>query len=170
MTSFDPALISRCAAVRLLVLDVDGVLTDGRLYYGANGEQLKTFHVHDGYGLRRLLDAGIGVAIISGRRSGAVAQRMSELGIERVHLGCGDKAPVLRQMMQDAGLDQSAVAVVADDVPDLPMMTAAGFSVAVADAQPAVRAAADWVTSRCGGRGAVREVCELLLAAKAPKR
>ena len=150
--------------VRLLVLDVDGVLTDGRLWYGADGEVLKGFHVRDGLGIKSLLAIGIEVAIISGRDSPAVARRASELGIRHVIQGCDDKGRALDALCATLRVEAAAVACIGDDTPDLPMLTRAGLAVAVADAHPDVRAVANRVTTLPGGHGAVREVCDWLLA------
>ena len=149
--------------IRLLVLDVDGVLTDGRLWYGAQGEELKVFHVRDGVGIKSVLAAGIEVAIISGRDSPAVARRAGELGLRHVVQGCSDKGRALDALCATLGVSAAAVACVGDDTPDLPMLARAGLAVAVADAHPDVRAAADRITICAGGRGAVREVCDWLL-------
>ena len=150
----------------MVAIDVDGTLTDGRLYYGDEGELLKTFHVRDGYGLRLLAQAGITLTVISGRRSRAVERRMTELGISQVHLGCSDKRPLLEQLTVAAGLSADAVAAIGDDRQDLGMMQFASLGVAVADAHADVISAADWVTSRAGGHGAVRELCDLILEAQ----
>ena len=155
-------------AIRLLVLDVDGVLTDGRLWYSANGEELKSFHVRDGLGIKSLLAAGTEVAIISGRASAAVARRAAELGIRHVVQGCDDKGRAFDTLCASLGVSPSAVACIGDDTPDLPMLTRAGLAVAVADAHPDVRAVANRVTTLPGGRGAVREVCDWLLAGGTP--
>jgi 3-deoxy-D-manno-octulosonate 8-phosphate phosphatase (KDO 8-P phosphatase) len=149
--------------IRLLVLDVDGVLTDGRLYYGPDGEAMKAFHVRDGFGLRQALAAGIEVAVISGRPSPATAVRLAELGIRYVHLDCQDKLTVLQALQRKLGIEPAATAVVGDDVPDLAMMQAAMLKIAVADAHPDVARVADWITTARGGRGAVREVCDALV-------
>jgi 3-deoxy-D-manno-octulosonate 8-phosphate phosphatase (KDO 8-P phosphatase) len=153
--------------IRLLVLDVDGVLTDGRLYFGPRGETLKVFHVRDGYGIVQLRDAGVAVAVISGRRSPMVAARCRELGIRHVHQGVADKLPVLTRLCRRLGLTAAACACIGDDLPDLPLIRTVGLSFAVADAHPQVRRAAAHVTRLPGGCGAVREVCDLLLAAAA---
>jgi 3-deoxy-D-manno-octulosonate 8-phosphate phosphatase (KDO 8-P phosphatase) len=153
--------------IRLLVLDVDGVLTDGRLYFGPRGEALKVFHVRDGFGLVRLRQAGIAVAVISGRRSPMVTVRCRELGIEHVHQAIADKLPVFQRLCARLKLTPAACACIGDDLPDLPLMRAAGASFAVADAHPTVRRAAGRVTRLPGGAGAVREVCDLLLASPA---
>ena len=155
------------ASIRLLVLDVDGVLTDGRLYFGRRGEALKVFHVHDGVGLRQLQRAGLEVAVISGRRSPMVAARCRELGVRHVLQGVGDKLAALRRLCARLRLTPAACACVGDDLPDVPLMRAAALSFAVADAHRVARRAADVVTRLPGGRGAVREVCDHLLALKA---
>ena len=152
----------RAASIRLLVLDVDGVLTDGRLYFGAQGEALKAFHVRDGAGLVLLRQAGIEIAIISGRQSAAVDARMKELGIVHVRQGVNDKRAMLRQLTNELHVNDG-ICCVGDDTPDLAMFSLAHFAVAVADAHPQVKAAAHYVTQLNGGQGAVREVCDLLL-------
>jgi 3-deoxy-D-manno-octulosonate 8-phosphate phosphatase (KDO 8-P phosphatase) len=151
-------------AIHLLVLDVDGVLTDGRLYFGPRGEVLKVFHARDGHGIVQLRRAGLEVAVISGRRSPMVAARCRELGVRHVHQGVPDKLAVLKRLLTRLKLTRAECACVGDDLPDLPLMQAAALSFAVADAHPAVRRRADMVTRLPGGRGAVREVCDRLLA------
>ncbi len=155
------------AAISLLVLDVDGVLTDGRLYYGARGETLKVFHVRDGHGIVLARRAGIEVAVISGRRSAMVRTRCRELGVRHVHQGVSDKLAVLRRLLHRLRLPAQACACVGDDLPDLALMAHVGLSFAVADAHAQVRRAADLVTRAPGGAGAVREVCDRLLRARA---
>jgi len=155
----------RARRVRLLLFDVDGVLTDGTILLGS-GVELKSFHVRDGLGLQRLMGAGIEVAVISGRRSAAVARRMAELGVHHVFQGVEDKLAVLERLRSSLGLEKREIAVVGDDLPDLPPMRAAGLAIAVADAQAEVKAAAHWVTETAGGRGAVREVADRLLAVR----
>jgi 3-deoxy-D-manno-octulosonate 8-phosphate phosphatase (KDO 8-P phosphatase) len=157
-------------ASRLLVLDVDGVLTDGRLYFGVRGEALKVFHARDGFGIAQLLRAQVQVAIISGRRSPMVATRCRELGIAHVHQGIEDKLAVFERLCKRLQLSAEECVSVGDDLPDLPVMRAAGLSFAVADAHPSVRRAADLITRLPGGFGAVREVCDRLLAAATAAR
>ena len=154
--------------IRLLVLDVDGVLTDGGLYFGAGGEALKRFHVHDGAGIRALLAAGIHVAVITGRSSPATSARMAELGVAHLFQGVKDKAAQLGQLLTELELNHGQVACVADDQAELAMMSGVRLAVAVADAHPSVLEAAHWRTQRAGGCGAVREVCDLLLTAAGP--
>jgi 3-deoxy-D-manno-octulosonate 8-phosphate phosphatase (KDO 8-P phosphatase) len=156
-------------AIRMLVLDVDGVLTDGRLYFGPQGEALKAFHVHDGHGIRELQRHGIVVAVISGRRSRAVAARCRELGVRHLHQGVHDKLAVLERLCARLAVPLSGCAGIGDDLPDLPVLNAVALSFAVANAHPLVRRAARFVTHLPGGAGAVREVCDLLLAARAPR-
>ncbi len=151
--------------IRLLVLDVDGVMTDGRLHYGSSGEALKVFHVRDGLGLKLLMRAGIRVSVISGRTSEAVAARCRELGIDHVEQGCEDKIAALDRALETLGIDAQEALCVVDDTSDLPLMRAVGQAVAVADAHPDVRRAADRITTAAGGHGAVREVCDWLLSA-----
>ena len=158
---------SNLSGVRLLVLDVDGVLTDGRLWFGPDGELMKAFHVRDGVGIKAVLGVGIEVAIISGRHSKAVERRALELGIRHVRQGRDNKAQALRDLLAELGFEASATACVVDDTPDLPMMALVALPVAVADAHPDVLAAARFVTSRPGGAGAVREVCDLLIDGRA---
>jgi 3-deoxy-D-manno-octulosonate 8-phosphate phosphatase (KDO 8-P phosphatase) len=160
---------SAAREIRLLLLDVDGVLTDGRLYFGANGEALKAFHVRDGHGIRQLLRAGIEVAIISGRRSRAVAARARELGIRHLAQGVEDKLAAFERLRARLGVEPRACAFIGDDTPDLPLMATVGLAFAVADAHPQALAAAHRRTRLPGGRGAVREVCDQLIG-RAPIR
>jgi len=162
LANFMPAL----RRVQMLVLDVDGVLTDGRLFYGARGESLKTFHVRDGHGIKQVANAGIAVAIISGRKSTQVARRARELGIRHVTQGATDKLAALTRLTKARALSFEQCACVGDDSPDAPMLQAAGVAIAVADAHRDALAVADLVTSRFGGQGAVREVCDWLLDAR----
>jgi 3-deoxy-D-manno-octulosonate 8-phosphate phosphatase (KDO 8-P phosphatase) len=157
---------STLARVRLLVLDVDGVLTDGRLFYGPRGELLKTFHVRDGHGIKQVAAAGITVAIISGRKSAAVLRRAKELGIRHVTQGANDKLLALRKLAKARRVTLEECACVGDDTPDAPILAAAGVGIAVADAHADALAAADLVTTRAGGQGAVREACDWLIAAR----
>ncbi len=154
------------AKVKLLVLDVDGVLTDGRLFYGPKGEMLKAFHVRDGHGIKQVSQAGITVAIISGRKSEALARRARELGIKHVAQGVSDKLAALQKLARARRVSLEDCACVGDDTPDAPILAACGVGIAVSDAHPDALAAADLVTSRAGGLGAVREVCDWLMAAR----
>jgi 3-deoxy-D-manno-octulosonate 8-phosphate phosphatase (KDO 8-P phosphatase) len=151
--------------VRLVAFDIDGVFTDGRFYLSDEGIESKAFHTQDGYGVRKLLDAGIAVAVISGRSSGAVAKRMAELKVRHVVQGCSDKVAALDEIIAKLGLSTADCAYVGDDIPDLPVMKHIGFPIAVANAVPAVKEQCGYTTAASGGFGAVREVCELVLAA-----
>ena len=155
------------ARIELLILDVDGVLTDGRLYFAARGEALKVFHVRDGHGIKLLMAAGVAVAAISGRRSSAVAARMRELGVLHVVQACSDKVAALIRLTRRLNIDPLHCACIVDDTPDLPLMSAVGLSGAVADAHPVVLSAAHWIAKANGGQGAVRELCDALLRARA---
>lgn len=158
-------LFERAARIRLLVCDVDGVLSDGKIYLGNQGEELKTFHTKDGFGIKALLHAGIEVAVITGRSSRIVADRMQALGVRHVFQGQGDKLPAFESLLAQLQLAPEQAAYLGDDVIDLPVMHASGLGVAVADAHPLVKQQADLVTRTRGGEGAVREICDLLLQA-----
>ena len=160
------AFLDTMRRVKLLVLDVDGVLTDGRLFYGAKGELLKAFHVRDGHGIKQVSGAGITVAIISGRKSEAVLRRARGLGIKHVYQGVDDKLAALHKLARSLKVSLEHCACVGDDTPDAPILDACGLGVAVADAHADALAAADIETTRPGGHGAVREVCDWLMAAR----
>jgi 3-deoxy-D-manno-octulosonate 8-phosphate phosphatase (KDO 8-P phosphatase) len=153
------------ADIGLVAFDVDGVFTDGRFYLSDDGCESKAFNTQDGFGIRTLLQAGIEVAVISGRRSRAVELRMSELGVTHVIQGCKDKVAAFDELISKLGVGIDQTVYVGDDVPDLPLLRHAGFAIAVANAVAAVQAQCDVTTRASGGFGAVREVCELLLAA-----
>jgi 3-deoxy-D-manno-octulosonate 8-phosphate phosphatase (KDO 8-P phosphatase) len=148
------------------VLDVDGVLTDGSLYYGAEGEAWKRFDVHDGLALARAVAAGFPVAVLSARSSPAVARRCAELGLTEVHQAIADKLAAYEALRARLGCRDAEVACMGDDLPDLPPMRRAGLAIAPADAGPEVRRAAGWISRAPGGRGAVREVLEAILRAR----
>jgi 3-deoxy-D-manno-octulosonate 8-phosphate phosphatase (KDO 8-P phosphatase) len=150
----------------VLILDVDGVLTDGRVYYGARGEQLQCFNIRDGHGLKSLAQAGVVIVILSGRRSPAVVRRSRELGIRHVVQGSGDKVRDFRALARKLGVTAAQCAFIGDDSPDVPLLREVGLAFAVADAHPSARAAAHHTTRLAGGCGAVREVCDRLLAAR----
>ena len=156
----------RWAAVRALVTDVDGVLTDGGLYYAENGDELKRFDVRDGQGLVLLREAGLLTAIVTRKQTALVRRRARDLGIVEVHQNVTDKAAVLADLLARHRLAAAAVCYVGDDVGDLPAMRAAGVSVAVADAVPSVRRAATYITRARAGHGAIREVCDLILSSR----
>ena len=156
----------RAAGLRLLVLDVDGVLTDGRLYFGAEGEALKVFDVRDGHGIKLLREAGVEVAILSARRSPIVERRARELGIAHVVQGATDKGAGFAELVRALQLRPEQCGFVGDDWPDLAALAQAGFAATVADAAPEVRRAAHWISAAPGGRGAVRELAEFVLRAQ----
>ena len=157
---------SKAAAIRLIIFDVDGVLTDGSLFIGDDGQEYKAFHSKDGHGMVMLQQSGVEIAIITGRTSEVVRIRMASLGIERVYQGKREKLPAYEEIKQITGFDDEQVAYVGDDVVDLPVMTRVGFAVAVQDAHPLAKQHAHWVTPSGGGRGAAREVCELIMDAQ----
>lgn len=149
--------------IKLLILDVDGVLTDGKLYLADNGIETKTFHVRDGLGLKLLLNNQIEVAIISGRKSQATLNRMQELGVKHLYFNVENKNIPFNELKQLLNLKNENIACVGDDIPDISIMQQVGFSIAVADAVPKVLAIADYTVKSNGGNGAVREACDLIL-------
>lgn len=155
------------SSIRLLALDVDGVLTDGRITIDAKGRETKSFHAHDGQGIVLLSGAGVRVAIVSGRRSAANGWRARDLGIRDVIQDCRDKAVAVRALSKKYGIPPTDICFVGDDLPDLAAFSISGLPVAVANARPEVRHAACYVTRAAGGHGAVREVCDRILAAVA---
>ncbi len=163
MNSKSPA--NPLAKLRLVAFDMDGVFTDGRFYLSDDGVESKSFCTQDGFGIRQLLKGGIEVAVISGRKSAAVERRMSELGVRHVILGCSDKTAAFDTLTDELGIGVEEAAFVGDDIPDLPLLSKVGYSFAVANAVSAVREYCDYTTKASGGNGAVREVCELVLAA-----
>jgi len=158
--------LERARRVRLMVFDVDGVLTDGRLWYGPQGEALKAFHALDGHGLKMLQRAGIAAAVLSGRSSPAVAQRAAELGIAHVVQGASDKAAAFAALLARVAIDPAQAGCMGDDVPDLPVLERCGFASAPREAHARVRRAAHYVAEAPAGAGAAREVCEFLLRAQ----
>lgn len=159
-------LLERARAVRLLLLDVDGVLTDGSLFLGDDGEQYKAFHSRDGHGIRLLQDSGVDVGILTGRQSRVVEHRCRELGIRPILQGRRDKKDALHELLDIAGVGPEETAYMGDDIVDLPVMRRVALGLAVADAHPLVREHAHHVTTLGGGRGAVREACELIMDAQ----
>lgn len=160
----------RLASVRLVAFDVDGVFTDGRFLLSDDGTESKAFNTQDGFGIRQLIRAGIEVAVISGRTSAAVERRMAELGVQHVILGCSEKAAAFDRLVDALGITAAECVFVGDDIPDLPLLSKVGCPIAVANAVSAVREFCDLTTSLPGGHGAVREVCELVLAAQSEAR
>lgn len=156
----------KLARVQLLICDVDGVLSDGSIYLGNQGEEYKSFNTKDGFGIKALQNAGIAVAVITGRNSTIVAERMKSLGVQHVYQGQSDKMHSYQTLLAELGLPPEQTAYIGDDVVDLPVMLDCGLGVAVADAHPLVRQKADYITRLAGGRGAVRELCDLMLEAR----
>lgn len=158
--------IEKAKRIKVLILDVDGVLTDGKLFFDEQGKEYKAFSARDGLGIRLLQKAGIKVAVISGRGSKPVALRMEMLGIDLVYLGQTDKNPAFQDIMIKVGCTPEEAAYVGDDVIDLPVLTQVGFAVAVQDANIQILPYVDWQTDLFGGQGAVREVCDFILQAQ----
>lgn len=149
--------------IKTMILDVDGVLTDGKIYLDAAGNESKSFHTQDGYGLQKLQSAGIKLAIISGRNSAAVTRRMQELKIQHVYQGIQDKMACYQQLLQSLQLNPEQIAYIGDDLPDLEVMKAVGLALTVANAVPEVKSIATYCAQRSGGNGGVREICDWLL-------
>ena len=152
-------------SLKLVAFDIDGVFTDGRFYLADDGTESKAFHTQDGYGIRCLIRSGRQVAVISGRRSGAVERRMNELGVQHVVLGCSDKVAAFDKLVDGIGADLAETAYTGDDIPDLPLLNHAGIAFAVGNAVADVKAACDYTTAAGGGFGAVREICDLIVGA-----
>lgn len=166
MEDMDSALRERAARVRMLVLDVDGVLTDGKLYFDHAGNESKAFNARDGLGMKALQRCGIEVAVITGRKCKAVTHRMNQLGIKHVYQGSLHKLDAFLDLLELTGLDAEQVCFAGDDWIDLPVLSRVGLAVAVADAEERVKQQVHWVTNRKGGDAAVREICNLLLTAQ----
>lgn len=166
ISPFDPLLLERARKIRLLVLDVDGILTDGRLYFDQAGNELKSFYTRDGMGIKALQKFNISVAIITGRRSAIVAHRAEELAIEWVFQGVPHKLEVFNELLEKTGLAESQTCFAGDDWNDIPVLDRAGLAVTVPEADAVVKSHVHWVTERAGGRGAVREICDLVLHAQ----
>lgn len=159
-------LLEKARRVRLMIFDIDGVMTDGKLLFGPEGECLKVFHVLDGHGIRLLQQAGIPAAIISARQSPMVMKRAQDLGIQHIQLGIQEKRVAFSALLEKTGMDASDCGYIGDDVIDLPILLRAGFSASVPNAHQEVRSRVDYVTRAPGGNGAVREVCDLILKAQ----
>lgn len=169
-TVFSRELLARAARVRLLLTDVDGCWTDGRITLNADGQESVRFHIHDGYGIVQLLKSDVEIAVVSGRDTAAVRHRATGLGLKIVHLGVHDKSLIAEPLIRARGLAREEVAAFGDDLPDEPLFDCAGLCIAPPGAMPEIRARADFVTSAPGGGGALRQVCDLLLAARAVRR
>lgn len=159
------ALLQRLGKIKLLTCDVDGVLSDGRIYMGQNGEELKAFHTRDGYGIKALQNIGVKVAVITGRKSNMVETRMLALGVKHILQGCEDKQPALEALQQELSISSLNTAAIGDDMPDVGMFNVVNVKVCVQDGHPIVANSADYCTQTKGGFGAVREVCDLILLA-----
>ena len=159
-------IIEKAASIRLVIFDVDGVLTDGSIFIGDDGEEYKAFFSRDGLGMAMLQKTGVKIGIITGRTSQVVLHRMQSLGIEHIFQGQSDKIPAFEQLCRDLDIDPKHVAYVGDDIVDLPVMRQVGLAVSVGDAHPLVVKHSHWQTHSGGGRGAAREVCELIMEAQ----
>jgi 3-deoxy-D-manno-octulosonate 8-phosphate phosphatase (KDO 8-P phosphatase) len=162
----EQTLLKKARQIKLLILDVDGVLTDGRLLFDNNGVEYKCFHARDGHGIKLLQQSGVAVAVISGRKSNSVALRMQSLGIEHVYQGHEDKRAAFEEILHKLNIKAEQTAHVGDDVLDLPIMRRVGLAIAVQDANFAVKQYAHWCTQTAGGQGAVREVCDFIMQAQ----
>ncbi|MGR9013882.1 MAG: 3-deoxy-manno-octulosonate-8-phosphatase KdsC [Gammaproteobacteria bacterium] len=160
------SLVEKAKKLKLLILDVDGVLTDGKLFFDNDGNEYKSFHAQDGHGIKMLRQTGVEVAVISGRKSKSVALRMKNLGIEYVYQGHENKIAAFNEIIERIGITPDQAAHVGDDVIDLPIMSRVGLAIAVNDANFAVKQHADWCTVLPGGQGAVREVCDFIMQAQ----
>ena len=159
-------VMEQARQIKLLILDVDGVLTDGKLFFDYQGNEFKAFHAHDGHGIKMLQQTGVEIAVISGRESLIVTKRMEELDVKLVYQNQRDKRAAFAELLQKLDLKPEQVAYVGDDIVDLPIMTQVGLAIAVANALEAVQACADWTTTLSGGNGAVREVCDVIMQAQ----
>ena len=158
--------LARAARIKLMIFDVDGVLTDGSLHFGPDGEMMKTFNVHDGLGIKLLQESGVQTAIISARRSAITARRAQDLGFTHVHQGGHDKLTPFRELLALTGLTEEQCGYIGDDVVDAPLLKRVGFAVSVPNGRPEAQALSHLVTQAGGGKGAVREICEFLLRAQ----
>lgn len=158
--------IEKAKAIRLLILDVDGTMTNGALYYTVNGAEIRSFHVQDGLGIKLLKKAGIGVAVISAKQCAAVTARLKDLQVEHIYLGHEDKLPAYTEIRQKLGLTDSQIAYMGDDLPDLPLLRRAHLAITVPKAPEIVHQEADLITQNKAGKGAVREACEFILQAQ----
>ena len=163
--NYSAAVLAKARTIRLLILDVDGVLTDGRLYYTDTGAEMKAFSTQDGAAIKMLMDTGVKVAIITGRESTIVARRAAELGIDHVHQRAADKALALAELATASGVSPDNMAHAGDDLPDLTLFNRVALALSVPGAHPIVTARADYVTQALPGAGAVREICQLLMVA-----
>lgn len=166
VAGIQPDVIARAARVRLMIFDIDGVLTDGSLYYGPDGEAIKRFHVHDGLGIKLLEQAGIATAIITARQAPIVNRRAHDLGIRYVYQGVHDKRITFAKLLEDSGATAADCGFLGDDVIDLPVLARVGFAASVPNGHPEVHRRVQYITRAHGGNGAAREICELILRAQ----
>jgi len=166
MHDLDPMLVERARRIRLLALDVDGVMTDGQLYFDSEGRELKAFNTRDGFGLKALQQCGLELAIITARRSAMVENRADQLGINHIYQGHEDKLTAYMDLLAKTGLQDEQICYAGDDWPDLPVLQRVGLAVTVPEADVAVRDRAHWITPSAGGHGAVRDICRLLMDAQ----
>ena len=159
-------IIEKAKNIELVILDIDGVMTDGSLFFDNNGDEYKAFNSLDGHGLRMLQECGVKVAVITGRKSELVKHRMNDLGVTMLYQGYRDKIPAFDALLEEVDFGKDQITYVGDDVVDLPIMSQLDFAIAVQNAHPFVKQHAHWITDKNGGQGAVREVCELILEAK----
>ena len=159
-------IIEKAKAIKLLILDIDGILTNGIIYYGNQGAELKGFHIHDGLGIKLLQKSGVTVAVISGKKSDAVEKRMKDLRIEHAYLGHENKLPIYEELKQKLNVNDNEIAYMGDDLPDLPLLRRVGFAITVPKAPAIIQQHIDLITKKKGGKGAVREICELIMEAQ----
>jgi len=165
-TPQNPAVIEKAKQIKLLLLDVDGILTDGKLYFSNSGDEMKAFNILDGHGIKMLQESGVAVGIVTGRESQLVAKRANDLGITIVIQGSKDKSEAVRHIAQQQHVTKEQIAFMGDDYPDLPAMKVSGLTLTVANAHPAVAERVDWQSTSKGGEGAVREACDMIMKAQ----
>ncbi|WP_017444272.1 3-deoxy-manno-octulosonate-8-phosphatase KdsC [Gayadomonas joobiniege] len=159
-------LFKQLSHIKLLICDIDGVFSDGRIYLGNQGEELKAFHTRDGFGIKAIINAGIQVAVITGRKSNIVEKRMHSLGIQHIYQGQENKVSAYNELKQACQLEDQNIAYIGDDMPDYSVMQQVGLAIAVADAHPIINRISQYTTETRGGFGAVREICDLLLESR----
>lgn len=159
-------LFSKAIIIKCVILDVDGVLTDGQIHYTNNGDEIKSFHVHDGLGIKMLLNANVEVAVITSRESAIITRRMNELGVKHVYQSAKNKLIAYENLKERLNLSDEQIAMVGDDLPDVPILNKVGLRITVANAASGMTNHTDWQTAKSGGHGAVREICEFILTAQ----
>ena len=158
--------MEKALPIKLLILDIDGTLTDGILRYGSTGVESRDFHVHDGMGLKLLRQSGVAIAVISAKQSAAVAKRLADLQIEHIYQGCENKIPAYEELKKTFNLNDNQIACMGDDLPDLPLLIRAGFAISVPNAPEIILQHVDYISQKKPGKGAVREVCEAIMKAQ----